>query len=95
MKAERRLFRKDERGIGEGEALQLAQRRETPERPESQESRSSRPGLNIRVAQRETAFSVGGSRWSAGARPSRFCKKAQERKRAWKQVFDHRRGEKL
>jgi hypothetical protein len=79
----------------EGEALSLAQRRETPERPETQESRSSRPGLNVRVAQRETACSVGGSRWSAGARPSRFCREAQERKRSWKRDLDHRRGEKL
>jgi hypothetical protein len=36
----------------------------------AQESKRPRPGLNSRVAQRGTALTVGGSRWSAVIRPS-------------------------
>jgi len=41
----------------------------------SQESRRPRPGLNLRVAKRGTAFRVGVSRWSAGTRPGGFVGK--------------------
>jgi len=36
---------------------------------------------------RGTAFRVGASRWSAGARPLGFCRKAQERKEESERIF--------
>jgi len=53
-----------------------------------------RPELTVWGAKRGTAFSVGASRWSAGARPEWFRREAQERRRDGKRSFDHRRGAK-
>jgi hypothetical protein len=61
---------------------------------ESPGEQGPRPELTVWGAKRGTAFPVGESRWSAGARPEWFRRKAQERKGEERFCPDHRRGAK-
>jgi hypothetical protein len=62
---------------------------------ESPGEQGPRPELTVWGARRGTAFPVGSSRWSAGARPDGFRSKAQERKGDGRPSVDHRGGGKL